>query len=83
MGTQHNHGPNFGKKVEGCLRCDELANGALPVNRFGRTYDPQAEKVRRQREAQREAKRSEHIRHHYASGECREKCGPVCTKFDW
>lgn len=31
MATQHSHGPNFGRHVEDCPRCTELANGAAPV----------------------------------------------------
>jgi hypothetical protein len=31
MTTKHTHGPNFGRHVEGCPRCEELANGAEPV----------------------------------------------------
>jgi hypothetical protein len=27
---EHTHGPNFGKYVPGCSRCDELKNGATP-----------------------------------------------------
>jgi hypothetical protein len=27
---EHTHGPNFGKYVPGCPRCDELKNGATP-----------------------------------------------------
>ncbi|GHJ23355.1 hypothetical protein [Streptomyces albus] len=28
---EHTHGPNFGRTVEGCPRCDDLAAGAEPV----------------------------------------------------
>jgi hypothetical protein len=31
MATKHSHGPNFGRHVEGCPRCIELAAGAAPV----------------------------------------------------
>jgi hypothetical protein len=31
MTTSHSHGPNFGRKVDGCGRCDELKDGAEPV----------------------------------------------------
>lgn len=31
MAAKHSHGPNFGRHVEGCPRCIELANGAAPV----------------------------------------------------
>ncbi len=32
----HNHKPNFGRKVAGCLRCMELDAGAAPRS-WGRT----------------------------------------------
>jgi len=28
---KHNHGPSFGKHIQGCPRCDELKNGAEPA----------------------------------------------------
>lgn len=31
MATKHSHGPNFGRHVDHCPRCIELANGAAPV----------------------------------------------------
>ncbi|HEY6021016.1 MAG TPA: hypothetical protein VIY48_14260 [Candidatus Paceibacterota bacterium] len=39
MTTKHTHKPNFGKRVNGCPRCDELNNGAEPVT--GWTYTSQ------------------------------------------
>lgn len=29
--TKHNHAANFGKKVDGCPRCEELKAGAAPT----------------------------------------------------
>jgi hypothetical protein len=31
MAAKHTHGPNFGRHVDDCARCIELANGAAPV----------------------------------------------------
>ena len=31
MAEQHSHKPNFGKRVDGCPRCEELKAGAEPV----------------------------------------------------
>ena len=36
MATKHSHGPNFGRYVEDCPRCIELANGAAPVDAYSR-----------------------------------------------
>lgn len=38
MATKHSHGPNFGRKVADCPRCEELADGAEPV-RWNKTYE--------------------------------------------
>lgn len=66
--TQHTHTVVFGRKVEGCPRCEELLAGAKPVQGWG------------VRKAQFEAQRSADIRAH----DCiKSKCGPVCTAFDW
>jgi hypothetical protein len=39
----HNHGPNFGRKVDGCPRCLQLQCGAQPEKGWGypnrRTWD--------------------------------------------
>jgi len=66
--VKHTHGPNFGRKVDGCGRCDELAAGAEPVRWNG--------SARRDEEERRIAE----IRAH----DCRTSgCGPVCTFGDW
>lgn len=64
---KHTHGPNFGRIVDGCPRCAELATGA-PVIQWRNT--------RRQDDARRVAE----IRAHDCA---KSKCGPVCTAFDW
>jgi hypothetical protein len=39
--TKHSHGPNFGRHVDNCPRCIELANGAAPVDAYSRrTEEP-------------------------------------------
>lgn len=35
MNAKHNHGPNFGRRVAGCPRCEELHAGAQPVRGWG------------------------------------------------
>jgi len=74
--TQHTcnsgHGPVFGRKTAGCLRCDELLAGAKPIS--WNIRDKKAE----------ERDRSTAIHIHFTS----EKhlsggCGPVCTYGDW
>ena len=39
MATKHSHGPNFGRHVEDCPRCIEIANGAAPVDAYNRRDD--------------------------------------------
>lgn len=74
-GTQHDHGPNFGKKVEGCKRCDELKGGS-PAR--------QAPWMKgRKSKAEQEAQRSEEIHKHFSDPDHDKKCGRMCTKFDW
>lgn len=34
--TKHTHGPNFGRIIDGCARCQELANGAPAVDSYNR-----------------------------------------------
>ena len=34
--TKHTHGPNFGRHVDDCPRCIELAAGAAPVDAYSR-----------------------------------------------
>ncbi|WP_330328206.1 hypothetical protein [Streptomyces pseudovenezuelae] len=36
MATKHSHGPNFGRHVDNCPRCIELAGGAAPVDAYSR-----------------------------------------------
>lgn len=66
-------GPAFGRLTAGCPRCDELSNGAAPV---------QWAASRRQAD---DADRSAAIREHFAPGgrHASGKCGSVCTAFDW
>jgi hypothetical protein len=66
--TAHTHEPNFGRKVAGCPRCAELANGAKPV-----VWAVSARKLEEQRTLAA-------IRNHDCK---RAGCGPVCTAFDW
>lgn len=70
-GTQHTHGPNFGKHVEGCPRCHELKNGSKP-----RSWGPSR--------ASQDAQRVREIKAHFDSEHHKSgKCGPVCTFGDW
>ncbi|MEV5944525.1 hypothetical protein [Streptomyces sp. NPDC051994] len=73
MTTKHTHKGSFGRLVDGCPRCDELARGAKPVSWQG-------DKNRRDQE-QRDA---EH-RAHFAPGGPHQRgtCGPVCTFGEW
>ena len=69
MTTRHTHQVCFGRKVEGCPRCIELANGAAPIVQafWGRKAAMEAEQIRA-------------IRSH----NCKESgCGPVCTFGEW
>lgn len=67
----HNHGPNFGKKIKGCVGCEELKAGREPVS-----YGPS----RAQRDAVVIAENREHFRSqkHLNGG-----CGLVCTFGEW
>ena len=71
MATQHTHGPNFGRKVEGCSRCAELTAGAAPIQGWG---------LSRLDRAREDERRIQDIRNHncHTAG-----CGVVCTAFDW
>ncbi|ARQ69979.1 hypothetical protein [Streptomyces marincola] len=73
MRTKHSHKPNFGRRVEGCPRCAELAAGAEPVQSW-RPRTDRNEGI--QQRAQQE---------HFAPGgpHARGACGPVCTFGDW
>jgi hypothetical protein len=76
MTTKHTHPPNYGKKVEGCPRCEELAAGAEPV-RWAIS--------RSRRDAEDDAQRVAESRAHFAPGgpHSLANCGPVCTFGDW
>jgi len=68
MTTKHTHTVVFGRKVAGCPRCDELKNGAAPVQWRGASK--QAFELQRRAE----------IRRH----DCKaSRCGPVCTYGDY
>lgn len=67
--TKHNHEPNFGRRVDGCPRCEELKNGAAAVKGWGW--------INKQYEAR---KLAAIARHDFAA--CAAKNG-VCTCFDW
>jgi hypothetical protein len=43
--TQHTHVVVFGRRVAGCPRCEELANGAAPI-RWARREDARGEASR-------------------------------------
>lgn len=66
--TQHTHQMAFGRKVDGCPRCEELKLGAPARQWKGyRSQEIQAERIRA-------------IREH----DCKRcGCGPVCTAFEW
>lgn len=68
MATKHTHPVVFGRKVDGCPRCAELANGAEPVKwNITRRLEIEAEQLRA-------------IRNH----DCKKSgCGPVCTFGEW
>lgn len=69
----HNHQPNFGRKVDGCPRCSELANGAAPKVA---PFWVQRSVARRQAEAA--------LSRAIAQHNCvTANCGSVCTAFDW
>jgi hypothetical protein len=76
MTTKHSHKPNFGKKVDGCPRCDELKAGAEPVG---------WNRPRNERERTGGYPTSREVTSHFApnSPHARGECGPVCTFGDW
>lgn len=68
----HTHPPNFGKKIEGCPRCQDLRLGAPPRRLHGGN--------RRQAEAAAMRDLEAHFNSHkHKSG----GCGPVCTYGEW
>lgn len=68
----HNHAPNFGRKVDGCPRCQELSAGTEP-------RQPRVVEVIRRRETE-DAARSRAIREHDCVA---SRCSSVCTAFQW
>ncbi|MFE3601835.1 hypothetical protein [Streptomyces sp. NPDC059142] len=70
MTTSHSHGPNFGRRVDGCPRCAELAAGAEPVRWSSSRAERDRDYERRARE----------IREHdcVSAG-----CSVICTFGDW
>lgn len=81
MATKHTHAPNFGRKIDGCPRCEELKAGAAPIVWAGMhsgEYSFTLGRYMTHKEAA--AKRMHDIRTH----DCRaNRCGPVCTAFQW
>ena len=68
MTTQHNHPMVFGRRHEGCPRCQELNAGAKPI-----VWASTQRKID-------DAARLAAIRAH----DCKaSRCGVVCTAFDW
>lgn len=67
MTTKHNHQVVFGRKVEGCPRCDELKAGAAPVAWSGSRRDSEYQRLRE-------------VRAHNCQA---SRCGPVCTYGEW
>lgn len=66
--TPHNHQVVFGKRVDGCPRCEQLARGAAPVKGWGT------------RKKEQEAEFTRALKAH----DCKvSNCGPVCTFGDW
>lgn len=67
MTTEHNHGANFGRKIDGCPRCEELKAGASPVSWSW------TKRAAEQRQLQA-------IRRHNCK---ESNCGIVCTFGEW
>lgn len=68
--TKHTHETNnFGRKVAGCPRCEELANGSAPREGWQKGYFARKAAFSRQVEP----------RHSCAAS----GCGPVCTFGEW
>ena len=66
--TKHTHDVVFGRKVDGCPRCQELAADAAPV-KWGFTRRTEME--------------AEHLRAVRAHNCQTSHCGPVCTFGEW
>ena len=67
--TKHTHNVVFGRKVDGCPRCQELASGAAPVKWPGMA-----------RRAEMEAEQLRAVRTHNCQT---SHCGPVRTFGEW
>lgn len=65
---KHNHTVVFGRKVDGCPRCEELKAGAKAVQGWGA--------FRKQQDAR-------FVRDLRAHDCKKSNCGPVCTFGDW
>lgn len=66
--AKHNHPPNFGRRVDGCPRCEQLKAGAKPIEWNDAKKAREAEQFRRE----------------LARHDCKKSnCGPVCTFGDW
>lgn len=70
MTTQHTHVVIFGRKVDGCPRCEELKNGAAPIQ-----WKTKSAFYRNQERVEANARARHNCK---VSG-----CGPVCTFGDW
>lgn len=69
MTTKHTHKVVFGRKVDGCPRCAELAAGASPVQWTGARLRAEQDRL---------------FRVELAAHDCvASRCGPVCTFGDW
>ena len=75
--TKHNHQVVFGRKVDGCPRCDELKAGSPVRAGWQRDYF--------NRKGQQDEMDRKAIAAHFAPGGPHDRglCGPVCTAFDW
>lgn len=71
MSTTTHHtcgGPTFGRRTPGCPRCEELQNGASPIQWAGT------------RRENRDKASAAALRAHNCT---KSRCGPVCTFGDW
>jgi hypothetical protein len=79
-GALPGRGPAFGRKIQGCPRCDELLAGAAPRALSDHRQTQIDAAARRERDAaNRETYRRDHLR---TCDVCRTGRG-VCTAFDW
>ena len=65
---KHNHAVIFGRRVDGCPRCEELKAGAPAIKSWGWMNHEQTARFIRDLKAH----------------DCKKSnCGPVCTFGDW